>query len=62
MPVMNKRELAQLIQNFREGRATEEEKRRLESYWDKALKDTTPLDELPPGRTRNPEIGNVQLY
>ena len=46
---MNKRELAQLIQNFREGRATEEEKRRLESYWDKALKDTTPLDELPPG-------------
>jgi len=49
MPVMNKRELAQLIQNFREGSATEEEKRRLEAYWDKALKDTTPLDNLPPG-------------
>jgi len=49
MPIMNKRELAQLIQNFRDGSATEEEKRRLESYWDKALKDTTPLDNLPPG-------------
>ena len=45
---MNKRELAQLIQNFREGRATEQEKRRLEAYWDNALKDTTPLDNLPP--------------
>ena len=49
MPVMNKRELAQLIQNFREGRATEQEKRRLEAYWDAALKDTTPLDDLSPG-------------
>ena len=48
MPVMNKRELAQLIQNFREGKATEQEKRRLEAYWDNALKDTTPLDNLPP--------------
>lgn len=45
---MNKRELAQLIQNFREGKATEQEKRRLEAYWDNALKDTTPLDNLPP--------------
>ncbi len=59
---MNKRELAQLIQNFREGRATEEEKRRLESYWDKALKDTTPLDELPPGEQEILKVGNVQLY
>ncbi len=49
MPVMNKRELAQLIQNFREGSATDEEKRRLDAYWDKALNDTTPLDNLPPG-------------
>jgi transmembrane sensor len=49
MPFMNNRELAQLIQNFREGKATEQEKRRLEAYWDKALKDTTPLDDLPPG-------------
>jgi len=45
---MNKQELAQLIQNFREGKATEQEKRRLEAYWDNALKDTTPLDNLPP--------------
>ena len=43
---MNKRELAQLIQNFRAGRATEQEKRQLEAYWDRALKDTTPLDNL----------------
>ena len=40
---MNKRELAQLIQNFRAGRATEQEKRLLEAYWDNALNDTTPL-------------------
>lgn len=45
---MNKRELAQLIQNFREGRATEQEKRRLDAYWGDAVKDTTPLDNLPP--------------
>jgi len=44
---MNKRELAQLIQNFREGRATEQEKRRLEAYWDDAMEDTAPLDNLP---------------
>ena len=43
---MNKRELAQLIQNFREGRATEQEKRRLEAYWDDAMEDTAPLDNL----------------
>ena len=53
MPAMNKRELAQLIQNFREGRATEQEKRRLEAYWDKALNDTTPLNNLPPGEQEN---------
>jgi transmembrane sensor len=46
MPAMNKRELAQLIQNFRAGRATEEEKRLLEAYWDKASQDTTPLNNL----------------
>ena len=46
---MNKRELAQLIQNFRAGRATEQEKRRLEAYWDKASKDTTPLNNLSQG-------------
>src|SRR5687767_5161311 len=46
---MNKSELAQLIQNFRAGRATEHEKRRLEAYWDKAMEDTTPLNNLSPG-------------
>jgi len=48
MPAMNKRELAQLIQNFRAGKATEEEKRRLEAYWDSALSDTSPLDHMLP--------------
>ena len=50
---MNKRELAQLIQNFRAGRATEQEKRRLEAYWDKALNDTTPLNNLSQGEQEN---------
>ena len=50
---MNKRELAQLIQNFRAGRATEQEKRRLEAYWDKALNDTTPLNSLSQGEQEN---------
>ena len=49
MPAMNKRELAQLIQNFRAGKATEEEKRRLEAYWDSALSDTSALDHMLPG-------------
>src|SRR5688572_31713783 len=49
MPAMNKRELAQLIQNFRAGRATEQEKRRLEEYWNTALNDTSPLDDVSSG-------------
>ena len=56
---MNKRELAQLIQNFREGKATEQEKRRLEAYWDNALKDTTPLDNLP---TEEQEILKSEMF
>lgn len=44
---MDKKELAQLIHLFRSGKATPEQRRLLDDYWNDAVRDNTAIDEMP---------------
>lgn len=56
---MNKRDLAQLIHRLKSGTATKEEKQLLENHWNKALNDTSAIDEMQPAER---EILKNELY
>src|SRR5882762_1111633 len=44
---MNKHELTDLVRRLREGTASQEEKSRLEQFWQEALNDSSHLDSMP---------------
>jgi hypothetical protein len=43
---MHKKEIARLIHNLKTGKATDQDKKILEEFWENALNDTTVLDEM----------------
>ena len=44
---MNKQELTDLVRRLRDGTASQEEKNRLEQFWQEALNDTSHMDSMP---------------
>jgi transmembrane sensor len=44
---MDRRDLSRMIHRLRTGRASDEEKRKLEQFWQEASQDTSAVDELP---------------
>jgi hypothetical protein len=43
---MHKKEIARLIHNLKTGKATDQDKKILEEFWENALNNTTVLDEM----------------